>query len=205
MIFSIQVGKTKKYISDDGNPFYSDFIKDIRRIEISVTNTGIKGDEVSDRTNPDEAVFASALSSYAIWNNFLNKKLEFGQMGENLTIKGLDERSVFIGDIHKIGSAILQVSQPRKPSDKLYKIHKHGGFAKFILSSGLTGWCYRVLEGGRIKTGDIIEIESTENVKLSIMELNKLLFEPNGNDDIFDKLMMQKSVSQNLINKVSRS
>lgn len=207
MVFSIQIGKIKEYTDEKGKNFSSALIKDIYKYEIDVSSNGVNGDEISDKINhgvPEKAVFANALSSYPIWENFLNKELKFGEMGENLTIKGLDERSVYIGDIHKIGSATLQVSQPRKPCAKLYKIHKHKGFTKFIFNSGLTGWYYRVLESGIIKNGDIIEIKSTENVKLSIMELNKLFFEPKGNDDIFDKLMMQKSISQKWVETIAK-
>lgn len=207
MIFSLQIGSIKKYIDENGKEFSSALIKDIYIDEISVNEVGLSKGMISDKINhgtPEKAVFANALSNYPLWEKFLNKKLNMGSLGENLTIKGIDERSVYIGDIHKIGSAVLQVSQPRKPCAKLYKIHQNKDFTKFIFSTGLTGWYYRVLKPGIIKTGDIIDIKSVENVKLSIMELNKLFFEPNGNEDIFDKLNMQTTINKSWIETIQR-
>lgn len=151
---------------------------------------GINGDSISDTIHHGgeyKAVFANAVSNYLEFSKFANKDLKLGQMGENLSILDLDEKSVYIGDIHHIGSAILQVSEPRKPCVKLSKIIA-AGMTKFIFESGLSGWYYKVLKPGIINSGDTIKITNCNPNKLSIMELNMLFLAPKENLNLILKL-----------------
>lgn len=207
MIHSLQVGSIKDYTDENGKKFRSALIKNRYISSLSVTTSGVEGNMISDMLHhggAEKAVFANALSNYPLWGNFLGTRLKFGDMGENLTLKGFDERNVYIGDIHRIGSVVLQVSQPRKPCAKLYKIHKNSKFTKLIFTSGLTGWYYRVLKPGEMKLGDPMTVESTESAKLSIMELNRLFFNPSENSDAFDKLLMQKTISPKWVETIQK-
>lgn len=151
---------------------------------------GVVGDMLSDIIHHGgefKAVFANAVSNYQAFSKFANRELKLGQMGENLSLNGLDEKSICVGDIHQIGQAILQVSEPRKPCVKLSKIIA-SGMTKFIFESGLSGWYYQVLEPGVICSGDSLEIVHKDANQLSIMELNMLFFAPKENLNLLQKL-----------------
>ena len=80
-----------------------------------------------------------------------------GGLGENLSTHGLTEEDVCIGDIFSIGSARIQVSQPRTPCWKIDNRTACEGVAAFIAEHGLAGWYYRVIEAGEIGAGDWLE------------------------------------------------
>ena len=109
-------------------------------------------------------------------------------MGENLTVSGLDENSVNVGDVHKIGSLVLQVTQPRKPCFKLAKRWGNANLAKEIFATGLTGWYYKVLESGSCRAGCEVEILQKNENALSVMQINKLFFNPSENLDLLPKV-----------------
>ena len=157
---------------------------------IEIGFTGIVGDMLSDIIHHGgefKAVFANAVSNYAAFNKFASRELKFGQMGENLSITILDEKSVCIGDIHQIGNALLQVSEPRKPCVKLSKIIARG-MTKFIFENGLSGWYYQVLEPGTVCPGDSVKVVHKDTNQLSVMELNMLFFAPKDNINLLQKL-----------------
>ncbi|WP_229770917.1 MOSC domain-containing protein [Campylobacter portucalensis] len=166
--------------------------------KIYANKFGFENDMVFDTKNHgglEKAIFANSTKNYKIWAKFLNKNINYGDMGENLTINGLDESSVCVEDIHKIGSLVIQVSQPRKPCFKISKMFKHKNFTAKIIETGLTGWYYRVLEESILKCGDEVKIIQKYSVNLSILELNKLFYNLNDNSNIFEKLKICKTLS----------
>ncbi|KAF0163859.1 MAG: hypothetical protein FD157_2822 [Rhodocyclaceae bacterium] len=80
-----------------------------------------------------------------------------GGLGENLSTRGLTENDVCIGDVFRVGSARIQVSQPRTPCWKIDTRTACEGVAAFIAEHGLAGWYFRVLEEGEIAAGDRLE------------------------------------------------
>lgn len=134
--------------------------------------------------------------SHEKWTEFLKvKHLSFGALAENLTVSGLHESNVCLGDIHKIGSALLQVSQPRKPCYKISKKHNNKKFTDEIYTSGLTGWYYRVLEEGFIQAGNDIQIVFSEEPKISILEANMAFAHPDEQRDTLDKILTISSIA----------
>lgn len=82
-----------------------------------------------------------------------------GSLGENLSTGELDEGSVRIGDIWRLGSARLQVCQPRSPCWKIDERFATDGMAQFIADQGLTGWYWRVLTPGTVAPGEPLQLE----------------------------------------------
>lgn len=162
--------------------------------ECFVHDLGLKGDKVFDTKHHggvDKAVFANALLNYSKWQSFLQIKetLPFGALAENLTIDGIDETDVYIGDIHKIGEVILEVSQPREPCWKIGQKWHNKYFTKYIYESGETGWYYRVLQTGEIKQNDSLELIKRVNEKVSIKMANKILREPQKYEENINYLL----------------
>ncbi|KIF82812.1 MOSC domain-containing protein [Noviherbaspirillum autotrophicum] len=148
---------------------------------VRVKRLGLAGDEQADLTvhgGLDKAVYAYPSEHYAFWaaQRLAALKREVplppGSMGENLTLAGLLERDVWVGDRLHVGSAVLQVTEPRRPC---YKFAAKMGFShavKMMTQSGFTGFYLRVIEEGEIATGDAVTLlPGTRNV--SIAQVNE--------------------------------
>ncbi|DAB27699.1 MAG: molybdenum cofactor biosysynthesis protein [Sulfurimonas sp. RIFOXYD12_FULL_33_39] len=194
-VLSIQIGKVKSY-----EGWESASVKESVSSAVFASKSGFIGDEVADKIHhggTDKAIFANSYENYENWAKFLDlKELPFGALAENLTISGLHESSVCLGDIHKIGSAVLQVSQPRKPCWKISKRWDNKKFTSEIYTSGLTGWYYRVLEEGDIKAGDEVEIIKHDEAKISILEANTAFANPLEHRDILEKIVDISSIAE---------
>ncbi|KGE20328.1 MOSC domain-containing protein [Paenibacillus wynnii] len=126
---------------------------------VHLSVNGLEGDGQADLVNhggPDKALCVYPLEHYAYWEEQLDKKLEYAAFGENITTTGLLETEVCIGDIYEIGTALLQVSQPRYPCFKLSHKHGESDMSVKLLTSGYSGFYLRVLREGEISADDII-------------------------------------------------
>lgn len=92
-------------------------------------------------------------------------------MGENLTITGLSEDDICVGDVHAIGSALLQVCQPRQPCFKLALAFGDTRLGKAMVRTGRSGWYYRVLREGRIAAGDAVDLAERPNPDFAFSRL----------------------------------
>lgn len=125
---------------------------------------GFDGDGQADLVNhggPDKAVCVYPLEHYAFWEEQLGRKLDYSAFGENITARGLLETEVCIGDVYEIGTTLLQVSQPRFPCFKLSQKHGPADMPARVLSTGYSGFYFRVLREGQLAAGDrIVKRES---------------------------------------------
>lgn len=141
-----------------------------------VTSTGFSNDRQADRRyhgGPEKALHQYAQASYAIMISAypqLRGEAVPGSMGENLSSPGLDEKSVCIGDIFRIGEVLVQVSQPRTPCWKIS--HRFGidKLSKFVEERRITGWYYRVLETGSLHRGDPVKLVERPNEGVTIRD-----------------------------------
>jgi len=128
---------------------------------------GLEGDEQADldaHGGPDQAVYAYPAEHYALWAHELGRDLQPPDFGENLSIHGLHETAVCIGDICKIGDAVLQVTSPRTPCYKLAARHALKDLPARMITATRTGFYLRVLHPGNLAQGDrITVIERAEN------------------------------------------
>ncbi len=186
-VISVQVGCVKTYGDAQSKDFLekewqSASFKEVSKTPLYARFTGFVGDEVADTMHHggvDKAIFANSYENYAQWASFLGiKSLPFGALAENLTMNGLHERNVMLGEIHQIGTALLQVSQPRKPCWKISRRWNHKAFTNEIFTSGLTGWYYKVLQEGTIGLADEVKVLRQETPQISILEANEAFREP---------------------------
>jgi len=142
-------------------------------LRVRVGRTNLEGDRQADlrvHGGPNKAVYAYDLSGYARWEAELGRALPHGQFGENLTVEGLPETEVRIGDVYRVGSALLQVSQPRSPCFKLALHMGRPDFPAAFLASGRTGFYLRVLEEGDVGAGDSIALVERDPRALTVLE-----------------------------------
>ena len=122
-----------------------------------------------------KAVYAYCFENYAYWESELGRDdFGFGQFGENLTTEGITDDEVHIGDVFRIGGALLEVTQPRNPCAKIVAKMGVKDFAKRFIDSGRCGFYLRVLEEGEIGAGDRIERVKRDPGGVSIGDINRL-------------------------------
>ncbi|MBV6506258.1 MAG: Protein YiiM [Syntrophorhabdaceae bacterium] len=125
----------------------------------------------------DKAVYVYPVEHYAYWKEKLGRNdLTFGQFGENFTVAGMLEDQIHIGDIFRIGAAMVQVTQPRVPCYKLALKMQMPQFPKLFMASGRTGFYLRVLQEGEISAGEVIERVEVALEVMSVQEVFRLAF-----------------------------
>lgn len=136
-------------------------------IAVGVHRMGLAGDEQVDRTihgGLGKAVYAYPIEHYTWWNTCrreagveeAERPLAFGAMGENLTIQGLLEISLWVGDRIRVGDVELVVESPRRPC---YKFNAAMGYAHAVrdmITSGFCGMYLSVAQPGIIRAGDAL-------------------------------------------------
>jgi MOSC domain-containing protein YiiM len=133
---------------------------------------GLKGDGQADlrvHGGVDKAVYLYPSEHYPYWQQILDRDdLTPGQFGENFTVEGLLENEVHVGDIFQIGTAVIQITEPRYPCYKLGIKMGRKDFLKLFWRSEFTGFYARVLEDGEVGAGDPIERLSQNPAKPTI-------------------------------------
>lgn len=122
--------------------------------------TGFVNDRVSnDRVHggPEKAICVFPHEHYAHFSARLGRDLAVPAFGENLTTLGLLETDVAIGDSFRVGSAVVQVSQPRQPCGTLAEKHGRRELIAWINESQFCGWYFRVVQPGEVATGDTLQ------------------------------------------------
>ena len=173
MLRSVNVGLPRPLATRKGDVL-SGIVKTPVAGRVLVRRLGLNGDGQADLTvhgGPDKAVYAYSLDHYPHWAATLARAdLEPGAFGENLTVDGMLEHQVRVGDIYRIGSATLQVTRPRSPCFKLAAHLALPDFPKAFLASGRTGFYLRVLEEGALGAGDPIALVSSPPSGLTVLE-----------------------------------
>ncbi len=191
-LVSIQIGQLRSEGSTDATesadkPWTTGFYKQPVAGPVRLTRDGLVGDQVADKRHhggPDKAVLAYAVSHYELWREELPAMgfdalpVDFGPgaLAENLTVAGLTERDVCIGDTWQVGSEVrLQVSQPRQPCWKINRRWRVKTFTKRVAQTGRTGWYLRVLQAGEIHPGDELRLIERPNLSWSVARANDVL------------------------------
>ncbi len=148
---------------------------------IAVGALGLAGDEQGDLAihgGPDKAVHLYAWAHYAAWRAELPGCAVLqrpGAFGENLSVDGLIEADVCIGDRWRVGSTLLEVSQGRQPCWKLNLRFGVADMAARVQDSLRAGWYCRVVEAGTLATGDALQLLSRPHPAWPIARLLALI------------------------------
>jgi MOSC domain-containing protein YiiM len=165
-VISVNVGRPHEF-NVGGEIIVSSIFKYPVKDRIAVSTLNLDGDEQSDLTvhgGVNKAVYAYPSEHYALWRGELpDADLAWGAFGENLTIEGLLESTVHIGERLRIGTAEFVVTQPRMPCYKLAMKFGREDMIKRFLKSERSGFYLRVAKEGALGWGDSIErIESPQ-------------------------------------------
>ena len=140
---------------------------------------GFEGDGQGGRRNhggPDKAVCVYSSVHYPHWQRMLGRRLDPGAFSENLTVSGIREARVCVGDVFRAGEALVQVSTPRTPCDKVAGKNGEKQLSKWISGSGYTGFYMRVLEEGLVQKGDAFERVERHPDGIAIARVNDIIY-----------------------------
>ena len=181
---SIQVGVPKSYGYEDAAdphdlPWTTGFFKSSANGPVFVRFMNLEGDRQADLKHHggvDKAVLAYSADHYPKWREELGMpEMPHGAFGENLTIGGLSEESVCIGDHYRIGDATFEVSQPRQPCWKLARRWRMHNLTGIVVANGRTGWYFRVLQEGLIEAGMSVSLIERPNPEWTAARANQIL------------------------------
>jgi len=181
---SVNVGQPEVIGFRRGRPVLSGFRKQpVELTCVEVGSTNIAGDGQADlraHGGPNKAVYAYSADHFAWWAKHvrLERPVGPGTFGENLTLSGLDEAAVCIGDVWRWGTAVLQVSQPRFPCYKMAMATGRPTIVKRFLESNRSGWYLRVLEEGEGPVGGDICLLERDPAGLTVREASLASWHP---------------------------
>ncbi|MFC4222126.1 MOSC domain-containing protein [Flagellimonas marina] len=140
----------------------------------------VANDTIADRKvhgGVFKACYLFSSNHYPYWKEkYPHLDWDWGMFGENLTIEGLDETKLKIGSIYKLGSALVQITQPREPCFKLGIRFQSQEILKEFIDHGFPGTYIRILEVGQVTTGDMMELVEESKSSLTTQAFYKLLF-----------------------------
>lgn len=160
---------------------------------IPVRRLNLDGDRQADLTvhgGPYKAVYAYPEEHYDYWRDLLPQMpSSLGAFGENLTTREVLEKDLCIGDRVRIGSALLQVAQPRMPCYKLQVRFDRDDMTKLFAVSRRCGFYFSVIEEGEVKRGDTIELVQRDEHRVSIADVNGLYYARTVDRDLLDRAL----------------
>ena len=143
------------------------------------------------------AVFVYQIESYRYWQEHLGRSnLVHGQFGENFTVEGLADTNVCIGDRYRIGSALFEVTQPRVTCYRLGIRMDEPDMAALLVRHGRPGFYFRVIEEGDVEAGDEIMQVAAGPERMSVFEINALLYMPPHPRDRLERALRIPALSR---------
>jgi ferredoxin-NADP reductase/MOSC domain-containing protein YiiM len=198
-LLSVNVGLPRD-IEWKGRTVHTGVWKNPVRGRCRVGRLNLDGDgqgDLAGHGGEQRAVFVYQIESYHYWQQQLKRTdFVYGQFGENFTIEGLPDDAVCIGDRYQIGSALFEVTQPRVTCYRVGIRMNEPRMPALLTSSGRPGFYFRVLGEGEVGAGDeIIKVGGAEE-RMTIAEINALLYSPNHARDRLERALRIAALSR---------
>jgi MOSC domain-containing protein YiiM len=168
-VIAVHVGKPRS-VTVAGSTFRSAGAKSLVESAF-LRRDGFEGDGQANRTyhgGPDRTACVYALEHYAWWSQVHGFALGPGAFAENLTVEGALEDGICIGDVVRVGQAMIQVSLPRDPCGTLDRLTGIRGFGTLAQQSGRCGFHTRTVQEGLIRAGDDVEVVQRDPERISV-------------------------------------
>lgn len=144
-----------------------------------------------------KAAYVYSIENYDYWKRELGRTdFSFGQFGENFTVEGMLDDAVYVGDQFRVGSALVEVTQPRVPCFKLGIKMRMPEFPKMFLATGRPGFYLRVLEEGEVGAGDVVAAVKTDPLRMTVQEICHLLYFDQQNVEGAKKALRIRALSR---------
>jgi MOSC domain-containing protein YiiM len=145
-----------------GQAFTTAIVKEPVAGSCRIEGVNLTGDDQADRSvhgGPSKAVYAYSIEDYAWWSQQLDRDLPPGTFGENLTLEGVDASDLRIGERWRVGTALLEVSEPRIPCFKLAWRMQSPTFPKRFGKAMRFGTYFRIIEEGDVEAGSLMTLQ----------------------------------------------
>lgn len=160
-----------------GKEYFTGIMKQPAAGPIRLSVRGFEGDGVGDTKHhggSDKAVCVYIHEHYRYWETTLKTALPTAAFGENVTLSGITEAGVAIGDVFRLGTALVQVSQPRQPCNTLAARFGRSDMVKLVVDAGKTGFYLRVLEEGVVQQGDAFSLMERDSRSVTVAFANQV-------------------------------
>ena len=185
-LISLQIGRPAGHTSQIKDGEDAEWVSSIWRRSVSgrvpLSRTDLDGNAQADLKNhggPDKAICCYSVEHYAGWRMELalsEAEFTYGAFGENFTLTGLTEDAVCLGDIYTVGTAKVQLSQPRMPCWKVGRRWERPDLPGEMTATGRTGFYLRVLEEGEVGAGDMLTLQDRPLPDCTVARLNDALY-----------------------------
>ncbi|MBT8086730.1 MAG: MOSC domain-containing protein [Gammaproteobacteria bacterium] len=158
---------------------------------IEVTAKGLAGDAVVDTRHhggPDQAVYVYRAEDYEWWASQADRDFPPGIFGENLTISGLPG-NLFVGDRLLIGDVLLEATSARIPCGTLAAAMADSGFGMTFRGAERPGIYFRVLNPGRVSSGDAVTVIETDDSRVSVLDLFRFAYQTSHDADELQRFL----------------
>ncbi|MFE7375404.1 MOSC domain-containing protein [Bacillus cereus] len=143
----------------------------------------------------DKAVCVYTGDHYPYWEKELNQDLVYGAFGENITVSGMREENVCIGDTFELGEAIVQITQPRQPCFKLAKKYNIPKLPLYFQETGFTGFYFRVLKEGWVSPFDTLKRLQSDPKGVSVAFANRIMHKEKQNIEGVKRILEVNALS----------
>ena len=176
---SVNVSMPKE-VPHDGKTVTTGIFKEPVEGRVMLRTLNLEGDGQADlwgHGGAFRAVYAYSIENYEYWSDELGRDdISIGQFGENFTVEGMPDDEICVGDVFRIGDALVEVAQPRIPCYKLALKIGVDGFQNRFLKSGRVGFYFRVIEEGEVGAGDEIIPVKKDSRCMTVKSVSDLLF-----------------------------
>ncbi len=198
IVESLNVGLPKEEIFD-GKPITTGICKKPVSGQVTLRALGFEGDGVADKRNHggvDKAICVYSLDHYPFWEKTLGIKLPVAAFGENLSVSNLKEEEVCIGDVFQLGTAVVQITQPRQPCKTLAARYGRNDLAKFVVNSGYSGFYFRVLQEGIVEMGTPLVLKEKDPQEVSVAFANRIFHHDRKNREGIESVLAIPALSE---------
>jgi MOSC domain-containing protein YiiM len=160
----------------------------------------LDGDRQADLSvhgGPTKAVYAYPAEHYEFWRKELPEMdLPFGMFGENFTVTGFSEAELNIGDLFRVGSAIVRVTEPRMPCYKLGIRFGRSDILRRFLSSERTGFYVAVEQEGEVEAGDEFHLLKRNEPSITINDVTRIYSRDKGNVELLRRAVETEALPE---------
>ncbi len=177
LLDSVFVGQPK-VLTDERGDWTSSIFRDRVEGPSPLLARGLQGDAVARpyHGSPGAAVCVHLCDHYEFWRDRHGMALRAGDVGENFTVRNLLEDEVCVGDVVRVGSAVLQVSGPRVPCANQARRIGRSDWVRLTITENRTGFYMRVLRQGVVQAGDAWSLDERWNAGGAITALNRCMY-----------------------------
>lgn len=191
-VVSVNVGLPRRFVVN-GKEIVTGIFKEPVAGRVLVRRLNLDGDRQADLSvhgGPNKAAYAYPAEHYDFWRRELpGVELPLGMFGENLTVEGLSEDEVNIGDRFRMGTAEFAVTQPRIPCYKLAFRFGRPDMVKRFLASRRSGFYLRVLREGEVGAADAIELVARNPHNVTVADITRLYAFEKGNRELLRRVL----------------